>query len=294
MRFKHYDNLRTFAIVAHHGSISSATTELHLTKGAVSQQIKVLEQDLGFALFHRVSRGIQLTEKGQRLFDTARNAFASIDAEIESLRDQRLRVVTLGLSTYLASRWLSPHLMSFLQSQPDIRLRVQPMIDLFDLQRDGIDLAIRWGKGNWSDIAIEPLFSCPAFAVGNSDFADKVSEQGLEKAIIGATLLHDRDNSTAWQEWFAAADIPFTSHVDTLTIPDPNVRVQAVIDGQGIALNDRLIEREIKSEELFRITGIELANYGYYLASPAGASTNSVISMLADWLRRIAKPNSQT
>lgn len=279
--------------MAHHSSISSATTELHLTKGAVSQQIKVLEQDLGFVLFHRVARGIQLTQKGQQLFDTARNAFALIDTEIESLRDQRLRVVTLGVSTYLASRWLSPHLMSFLQSHPDIRLRVQPMIDLFDLQRDGIDLAIRWGKGDWSDITIEPLFKCPAFAVANSEFANKVSQQGLAKAINGATLLHDRDNSTAWQEWFAAAGIPFTIQVHTLTVPDPNVRVQAVIDGQGIALNDRLVERELNSHELYRITDIELANYGYYLASPVNTSSNDDISMLANWLRSIAEAKTQ-
>lgn len=289
MRFRHYDNLRTFAIVAHHGSISSATNELHLTKGAISQQIKVLEQDLGFALFDRVARGIKLTKKGQQLFDTARNAFASIDAEIESSRDQRLRVVTLGVSTYLASRWLSPHLMSFLQSHPDIRLRVQPMIDLFDLQRDGIDLAIRWGKGDWNDLSIEPLFNCPAFAVANADFTHKVGEHGLAKALSSATLLHDRDNSIAWQEWFTTAGIPFTAQMQTLTIPDPNVRVQAVIDGQGIALNDRMIERELKNNELYRIADIELSEYGYYLASPATASLNEDVAMLMDWLREIAK-----
>ncbi len=288
MRFRHYDNLRTFAVVAYYGSLTAASEELNLTKGAISHQIKTLEQQLGFDLFHRLPRGVRLTAKGQHLLHTARSAFDSVESQIDSLREEGRRSVTLGLSTYLASRWLSPRLMGFLQTHPNIRLRVQPMIDLFDLERDGIDVAVRWGKGDWTDMNIQPLFTCPAFPVASPGIASSVEEYGLAEALSEASLLHDRRGSVAWAEWFEVAGLTYTSQADTLTIPDPNVRVQAVIDGQGLALNDALVDRELSEGSLRRVSDHELGNYGYHLAFPAGALGNPDVAAIVDWLTEVA------
>ncbi len=287
MKFRSYDKLKIFNTVARHGSFSAASDTLSLTKGAVSHQIRLLENELGFSLFHRLPRGIELTKAGQELLITSQAAFESIEHRIQELRRIGSRTLTIGVTTYFASRWLSPRLMDFMRLHPDIRLSIQPMIDLVDLKNEGVDLAIRWGYGEWKDVEIEPLFNCPAWPSGNQQAYDLVQKKGIEEALESFTLLRDSEDSHAWSYWHAAAAIPYWKRADTLIIPDPNVRVQAVIDGQGIALNDDLIEPEIQAGKLYRLSSIELKDYGYYLAYPAAIVTNPDAEVFADWLREI-------
>lgn len=291
MRFLHHDSLRAFNIVARHCSFAAAAVELHLTKGAISHQIRQMEDELGFAVFQRRPRGIQLTAKGKELLDTTQTAFDEIEQKIAQLRGSRLRALTIGVSTYFASRWLSPRLMDFLGNHPDITLRVQPIINQMALDEAGIDLAVRWGKGAWKDVAIEPLFACPAWPAGNGQAAAAVQRLGLRQAFETFTLLRDREDSTAWSDWFAAAGLDFHKKPDTLIIPDPNVRVQAVIDGQGVALNDALLAPELAAGTVHRLCAPSLADYGYYLAYPAGAMANGDIAAFAAWMRRQIRDN---
>ena len=289
-RFKHYEGIRTFTVVARLGGISAAALELNLTKGAVSHQIKALENELGFKILHRLPRGVRPTQEGEQLLHAARSAFGALDSQIDALRDGARRSVTLGLSTYLASRWLSPRLMEFIQAHPGIRLRLQPMISLFDLEADGIDIAIRWGKGDWTDMVVKPLFACPAWPVAAPSLSRRIDERGLEPVLGETVLLDDRDGSTAWVEWLAQVVLPPRSHRARLTIPDPNVRVQAVIDGQGLAIQDTLVQPDIDAGRLARISDITLDDYGYHLAIPHLATDNPEVKVLADWLANIARP----
>ncbi|MEO8856662.1 MAG: LysR substrate-binding domain-containing protein [Burkholderiaceae bacterium] len=288
MLFKNYDGLRSFTVVARHGSVSAAADELCLTKGAISHQIRTLERQLGFELFHREPRGVRTTHKGQRLLHSVRSAFEAVNQQIDLLRDEGRRAVTLGLSTYLASRWLSPRLTEFLGAHPSVRLRLQPMIGLYDLERDGVDLAIRWGKGEWTDILVRPLFVCPAFPVAAPGLAAAVKAEGLAALMDRVTLLHDREGSTAWADWFEVAGLRGGPRAAMLIIPDPNVRVQAVVDGQGVALNDRFVGAELADGRLVRLSPHELAGYGYHLAYASGALANADVAALARWLALIA------
>ena len=292
MRFQHYDSLRIFAVVAGHGSFAAAADALNLTKGAVSHQIRGLEQTLGFALFTRLPRGIALTPKGQDLWTTLQVAFDSVESRIADLSEAPERPITIGVTTYFASRWLSPRLMLFMKSHPLIRLRIQPMVDLSELEAEGIDLAIRWGKGDWRDVTIRPLFPCPAFATGAPEALDLVREAGIGAALGQLTLLADRSGSRAWEDWHRAAGLRFSSRTDVLTIADPNVRVQAVIDGQGIALNDALVAAELADGRLSRLTAHELPEYGYFLAYHPGARGNPDVVAFADWLIGMAAASS--
>lgn len=287
MRFRSHDALRAFALVARHTSFSAAAEQMHVTKGAVSHQMRQLEDELGFTLFARNPRGIALTEKGQELLGAAQGAFLDIEAKIAELTQASAsaRALTIGVTTYFASRWLSPRLMDFMRQYPDIRLRIQPMIDLLDWKGEGIDLAIRWGNGHWRDMIIAPLFRCPAWPTGNADALAQVQSSGLKAAFESFTLLRDRDDSNAWSHWYGIAAIPYRKSVDSLIIPDPNVRVQAVIDGQGVALNDSLVTTEIEAGRLFRLSDHELSDYGYHLAYSAEAMSSPDVSAFADWLK---------
>ncbi|MEM7169084.1 MAG: LysR substrate-binding domain-containing protein [Pseudomonadota bacterium] len=284
MKFRQFDSLRLFCLVAGHGSFSAAAQALNLTKGAISQQIKGLEETLGFALFVRRPRGITLTPKGQDLLVSAQNTFFRLEQDIARLRQDQSNSITIGLSTYLASRWLSPRLMLFMKHHTGLRLRLQPLVDLTNLQDEGVDLAIRWGRGDWNDLIIEPLFACPAFPTGSAAAGELVRQKGPDAAFAELTLLKDREGSHAWADWYAVAGLPYRERADTLTVPDPNVRVQAVIDGQGVALNDALVSAELERGQLVRLSEHQLDDYGYFLAYPPGTMDQPHLATFANWL----------
>lgn len=282
--FKHHDTLRLFAEVAQRSSFSEAAEILHLTKGAISYQIKTLEASLGFDVFERVPRGVVLTPKGRELLNATRTHYRDIEAELTALKSNVAQSLTVGMSSYFASRWLSPRLMTFMQNYPDIQLRIQPMTQLFDLENQGVDIAIRWGDGNWDDGDISPVMAMPAWPVGNVQANQRVQEIGIEHAFSEFTLLRDHDGSNAWSDWFQAAGLLVQTRKDTLIIPDPNVRVQAVIDGQGIALNDALVARELEDGRLVRLADAELSSYGYFLVRPRTVDMSQSAREFVGWL----------
>lgn len=130
----------------------------------------------------------------------------------------------------------------------------------------------------------------PAWPVGNAQAYQRVQQKGVERAFSEFTLLRDHDGSNAWSDWFDAADLPHQTRKDALIIPDPNVRVQAVIDGQGIALNDALVSRELGDEQLVRFSSVQLSSYGYFLVRPHTALRNNSADAFVDWLREQSMP----
>ena len=255
-----------------------------MTKGAISYQIKTLETDLGLRLFFRNARGVTLTPEGEDLWAACRPHYQNIETKLLALKAPLAQSLTVGMSSYFASRWLSTRLMTFMQEYPDIQLRIQPMTQLFNLERQGVDVAIRWGNGAWDDVEIIPFMPMPAWPVGNPKAAEKVRQFGLAQAFSEFTLLRDHDDSDAWSTWLKAAGLPDQTRKDTLIIPDPNVRVQAVIDGQGIALNDALVARELNDGQLVRLAEVALADYGYFLAKPRASNRSESVDAFISWL----------
>ena len=284
--FKHHDTLRLFVKAAQYSSFTDAAQALNMTKGAISYQIKTLETDLGTLLFDRNARGVKLTKSGQRLSASCRPLYREIEEELIALKGADAQTLTVGMSSYFASRWLSPRLMTFMQEHPEIQLRIQPMTELFDLERQNVDIAIRWGNGNWDDVEITPYMPMSAWPVGNKATAEKVRQLGPARAFSELTLLRDHDDSNAWSEWFSRAGLAQDTRKDTLIIPDPNVRVQAVIDGQGIALNDDLVAQEIAADKLVRLSDAELTSYGYFLAIPRTKTRSTSVNAFVAWLQQ--------
>ncbi|MEM9371239.1 MAG: LysR substrate-binding domain-containing protein [Pseudomonadota bacterium] len=281
---RYIDLLRNAVQIARFDSLSGASAAMNMTKGALSQQLKRLEADLGFDLFERHSKGLRLTRRGQDLLSVAGSAFEQITTKARDLRADSARTLTVGTTTYFASRWLSPRLMNFMVRHPDTILRLQPMIEPYDLTESGIDIAIRWGIGDWKNCSAKRLLGCPAWPTGNAEALAKVREDGVEAAFRDFALLHDTESGAAWKTWFAKAALPPHTRRDALVIPDPNVRVQAVIDGQGIALNDTMIQTEIDLGTLFRLHPVELEHYGYFVALPKGSNDRRDVVEFVDWI----------
>jgi DNA-binding transcriptional LysR family regulator len=293
-RFHHHDLLRLFAKIAHHSSFSTAAAALNMTKGAISYQIKTLEADLGMSLFQRSTRGVSLTGEGLKLLAICQTRYDEIEAEIQALKGVSTLSLTVGVSTYFAARWLSPRLMSFMQSHPDVQLRIQPMIEFSEAEMQGADLAIRWGNGNWKDGTATPFMPMPPFPVGNGDVAGQVKQRGIAEAITELILLRDREDSNAWSEWLDRAGLPPQARRDVLIVPDPNVRVQAVINGQGVALMDDLVVDELEAGKLYRLSDVPLPEYGYFIVRPDRARTSEPATVFSEWLQDTVSRGNQS
>lgn len=287
MPFRSYDSLRIFDAVARRSSITAAASELNLSKGSVSYQIRKLEDDLGFELFERQRQRLGITTKGEKLWSSVQLAFGQLDRDIRELQRVEPDRITIGALTYFFSRWLSSRLISFMESNPEIAVRVEPITDIDDLESSDIDIAICWGSGEWADFDHELLFECPACPTANAAVTEKVREIGLERALVEIPLLADSSGSAGWREWHARAGLDYRPMHNRLVIPDSNDRVQAVIDGQGIALWDSLVQTELDSGELYYLSDVTLDNAGYYLVYTAPvAQRTAVVTTFADWIRR--------
>jgi len=280
-----YDMLRTFQVVAQNLSMTRAALQLNQSKGSVSYQIKTLEQQLGFALFERANARLHLTSEGRRLLQVSQVSLDQIDQEIEGLRYKEPAPLTIALQTYFLTRWLSPRLMRFTAVHPEIGLRFVPLNFIGEMESIDADISICWAKEGLIDAPHERLFACPACPTGNSYIADKVRKEGLDNVILSTPLLLDSSESTGWQDWFDLAGLDFSQSQKGLSIADSNSRVQAVIDGQGIALWDLLVSPEVSSGRLHYLSDIWLDNYGYYVQAKKSNLESKAVGLFLNWLR---------
>ena len=280
MKFRSYDSLKIFNAVARKQSMTAAAHDLNSSKGSISYQINKLEENLGFALFERNNARLQLTENGRRIWNVSLNA---LKQEIEDIRGSNTKALCIGALTYFSSRWLSPRLMDFFEKNAGVSLRIEPVNSIADLKTKDVDLAIMWGVGEWKEYESRLLLRLPTVPTANATIAKKVESLGIEAAVRQVPLLGDSSGDTGWRAWHEAAGLPYLPSKSSLVIPDSNSRVQAVIDGQGIALWDDLVAPEIKSGQLVKLTDRKLDTSGYYLVFTKDPHAAQVQVML-DWL----------
>ena len=284
MRFRSYDSLKIFDTVARSLSMTKAADEVHQSKGSISYQVGKLEADLGFRLFERAHATLELTEEGRRLWHVSQTALSQIDREIEDLRGTTSGAVTIGALTYFSSRWLSPRLTRFFEANPGISLRIEPLNSVDMMRSLKIDMAVLWGIGGWEGHKSELLLSLPAVPTANRVLAEQVKQLGLAEAVRQLPLLGDSSGDAGWRAWHKAAGLPYAPSRSSLTIPDSNSRVQAVVDGQGIALWDDLVASEFGNGTLVRLSDVRVENAGYFLVFTDQPMSQSAEAFL-DWLR---------
>ena len=283
MRFRSYDSLKIFDTVARSLSMTKAADEVHQSKGSISYQVGKLEADLGFRLFERAHATLELTEEGRRLWHVSQTALSQIDREIEDLRGTASGAVTIGALTYFSSRWLSPRLTRFFEANPGISLRIEPLNSVDMMRSLKIDMAVLWGIGGWEGHKSELLLSLPAVPTANRVLAEQVKQLGLAEAVRQLPLLGDSSGDAGWRAWHKAAGLPYAPSRASLTIPDSNSRVQAVVDGQGIALWDDLVASEFGNGTLVRLSDVRVENAGYFLVFTDQPMSQSAEAFL-DWL----------
>ena len=284
MRFRSYDSLKTFDAVARNLSMTKSADEVHQSKGSISYQINKLEAELGFRLFERAHAKLELTEEGRRLWHVSQTALSQIDREIDDLRGPASGAVTVGALTYFSSRWLSPRLTRFFEANSGISLRIEPLNSVDMMRSVAVDMAILWGTGGWEEHDSELLLPLPAVPTANRAVAEQVLQLGLAEAVRQLPLLGDSSGDAGWRAWHEAAGLPYAPSRSSLTIPDSNSRVQAVVDGQGIALWDDLVAPEFGDGTLVSLSDIRVENAGYFIVFTGQQMSRSTQAFLK-WLR---------
>ena len=292
MKLPPMNALRAFEAVSRHLSVSKASEELCVSQGAVSQQIRNLEDHLGREMFIRSPHAFSLSDEGEAFAVVVQKALAEIaSAAAEVTRTKSRRTLTISMSPNFAIKWLMPKLGGFYREYSDISVSLDQSVRLVTFKNDGIDAGIRSGDGKFDDLDNVPLFHPQIFAVASPAYITKYGK--LESlAQPGKHCLIDHQYASKevralhihWED-VVSGDLadPDIQHV---TYPDEYQAFNAAIQGQGIALiSAHMIEEEIE-------TGIiEYANeqpiparFSYYFVSPTDARPNSALIAFRDWL----------
>lgn len=278
--------VRAFEAVARHTSFTRAAAELGVTQGAISYQIRALEAELGLALFRREGRGIRTTEAAERVLPAFRRALAEIADAVAAVApaDEEPRL-TVALSTYFAAHWLSKRLGGFSQRHPAVRIRLQhPEFSAF--AGDEVDMAIRWARADWNEpeLRTELMFQSPISPVCSPALRDGPPRLKAPADIPRHTLLRDEITREAWAAWWKLAGIAQPIPAREVTINDPNVYIQAAIDGQGIALADDLVADDVALGRLVEPFALRLGGYGYFLVHPRDKPLRAAARAFRDWI----------
>jgi LysR family glycine cleavage system transcriptional activator len=280
--------LHAFESAARHGSFMAAAEELAVSAGAVSYQIKQLESSLGTHLFERRTRHVVLTGNGEKLFATIHRQLQELDTTIGQIAPARSSgSLTVSVSTYFVTRWLSPRMGRFITEHPNIVIRLQHSVNDPGFTPDQTDIAIKWGDGQWTNSHSELLLALPMMAVcAPSLKRGRNALTGIDQ-LHRHTLLRDQDTADLWNEWLVQAGRPELT-ANGPVIVDPNVRVQAAIDKQGLILANPLINDLIKSRQLCEPFNHRLEGYGYYLVYNQRMTGNRVLTAFKNWLQNEA------
>ena len=282
--------LRAFCAASRHDSFSKAADEIHVTHGAVSRHIRQLEDVLAVQLFHRLPRGVELTEEGKKLAFSVQRAFDEISDAVEVFRHSpNEKIVSISTVPSIAARWLVPRLEAFQRSYPDIEIRISTTHQLVNLGRDGVDFVIRYGRGGWPGLDSELLFSKTMAVV----CAPKILEE-RSRPLVYADLADYRlivtDGYQYWRAWFRHAGAEEIKPKSVLDVMDANVAIQAVLEGQGIAiLPEILIRGELEAGRLVQAFPETLATeLGYYIAHTERRKMKPHVIDAMDWIRQEA------
>ena len=284
--------LRTFVEVGQRGSIKAAAEALHVTSGAVSQQIRLLEDRLEMALFTRERQGFRLTEAGASVYPSLLEAFEQIDKAVETLESIKgLQTLTVSTVATFAASWLVPRLGRFKKRYPQIEVRVEATSALVDLRRDRVDVALRHGLGNYPGLEAIHLMAPVLIPVASPGLVTNGHQLQSPKDCLDYPLLQDSDRAD-WPLWFAAHNVAEDARSERgSSFEDDYLLIRAAVAGQGLALvPEEYAREEIAAGRLVQVLDKPWpARFAYYLVTTPDAMQRPEVQAFADWIKEEAQ-----
>lgn len=282
-------SLVVFEAAGRLNNFTAAAQELNVTQAAVSRQILGLEAHLGITLFHRQHRQVRLTAEGITLHQAvSQGLLAIIDCIQRLTAAQNRAAISIGATLGFATLWLMPRLSEFNAEYPDIQLRLISSDTLGDLADEQLDLAIRYGTGNWSDVKATRMFDGEVFPVCSPDFLKRFPVPRGMADIDSLPLLEMEAIDPSWMSWEAWRTTSSAPRLNNRRLRFNNypLLIQSAIAGQGLALGWRyLIDDPLNNGQLVRpFPGSFKTNLDFYLIEPANRRESPPLATLKSWL----------
>jgi LysR family transcriptional regulator, glycine cleavage system transcriptional activator len=268
--------VRVFECSARHGNLHRAAEELGVTPGAVSQQIRSLETNLGLPLFERAHKKLRLTTAGQQLYATSAQVLQLLQETVNRLPTPR-QMVRITAAPTLCTRWLVPRLSSFYERHPNVGVLIDASAHYINLAEEPFDVAIRHGRDGAGNAQHVPLFPDAVVAVCAPSVAASIApDLGNVKLLCFASQDH-------WPCWFNKKGLGGGGRLDHVSFSHLMLALDAAIAGQGVALSPlKLVEHDLKQRRLVGLLGEPVATgYSYYIVV---RSEERHVKAFTDWL----------
>jgi LysR family glycine cleavage system transcriptional activator len=277
--------LRPFEAAARLESFSRAADELHLTHGAVSHQVRALEEHLGAPLFHRHGKRVSLTPAGRAFAERVRAALGEIALAADQARSRRRENrLTVSVLPSFASRWLMPRLIRFMEAHPEVEVNVMATTALANFAADEVDVAIRFGGGPWPPLACERVMGDECFPVASPKFnRGRLPKRAQE--LLGMRII--REDRDYWKEWFAAAGVEIEGPLGGPSFNDATFSLQAAIRGEGVALTRRsLVGDDLERGTLVQLFALTVkTKEAYWLVCPKELAESRNVKAFGAWMK---------
>lgn len=291
------DLLRGFEAAARNLSFTKAAEELFVTQSAVSRQVKAIEDHLGVALFVRRHRALLLTDAGHELYRASAQALRQLADAAARIRERDSgRALTVTATIGFTSLWLIPRLADFRSERPDIDIRIAANNTMLDLEREGIELAVRYCMPKAAPHGATKLFGETVVPVCSPKLLTAAAPLARPEDLRHHVLLHYELPGAvtpwlSWTVWLETMQLPNLKPAGSLRFVQYDQTIQAAIDGQGIALGTTPLVRDlVKQGRLVApLAGKFESSRAYYLLISAAANERPEVKDFAGWLLRQAK-----
>jgi LysR family glycine cleavage system transcriptional activator len=295
--------LNAFEVAARHESFSKAAEELNVTPAAVSQQIRMLEDLLGVQLFHRLNRGLALTGAGKSGLSKLQHGFQSVNEAVQQIRaEPSANRLNIWMAPSFASKWLMPRMHRFVEQYPSIDLGISASAELVDtsdsspslsediLRKHDIDVAIRFGSGNYPGCQVERLMQVTSLPMCSPTLLEN-SDRPLRcpNDLARYTLLHDEtpyEGRPDWSHWLATVGATTVDGSRGLRFNRVSLALAAAVEAQGVVLSlEQLAADDLEKGRL--VIPFEhrvQLSHAYHVISLENTPDDERVGIFKDWL----------